>query len=333
MAQEYTFKNPNDVVVSFAEGAAVGTARTNSQAHTLPIVTSYTPPSRAVPLEVKGQRSGTAVQETNQTLHRRDNQLFPFDVTFKGTNASIATACNVMFEDSAGVKALTGAYSFNGIYHGESTTNMTDVVFQNLNGDPTAADVQMMSCIGTSMTISQDIGTEGGDMMINLGLTTGYEPIVSDYGALSSVTDDANGTIYNINTMTEAGQGIDGQSLVITGWSITFNRTIERIGSYVAGDTTNYDPIAIGMSGAMEVTGSITCKADAETHDFENHFYDNSTCIINLQGAGFQFNLPTAKLEPFTYDTGGAAVMQTIPFRGLANSANSAHSIIDITHS
>tara|TARA_Y100001938_G_scaffold28831_2_gene38907 strand:+ start:6412 stop:7443 length:1032 start_codon:yes stop_codon:yes gene_type:complete len=318
---------------------ALGTA--HEDAHTyfdLPVI-SYTMPYNSASLEMSPNRSGVYGQLETQGRHRPDLNTWNFDVSFLGSPNTILANCLWAFGDGASACDLTAAIGIgNGtagdmqMKHGATSTNHSTVVFRNGGTDATAEDLAVRGAVIQSMTLKEDVASNAGQLTVDSTFWTAYPP-TEEANSISVDTVDAAApkSIFNINTGSVAGAiGLGGQDIMPLSWEITISRSIERIGSQ---DYSSFLPYAYAQTGAWEVTGSITCKADDNTYDLIANLKGDSTGI-NLsidEASGFAIDCPDVMIDASTLDNGGAALTHTIPFRALA--ANTTATIISITAS
>jgi len=327
------YQATGDIKVYLGTEATFGTATAaaNGDWFLLP-VTSYTMPEVSSPVEVAAQRSGHYVNTATQAVHRPDQKIYTFDLTLKGTATSILKACQLMFEDGASEADLTGNYAFpkNTYKDGTASTTQMTVLFADAGADATLNDFQCVSCVATGMTIAQDIGSEGGQLTCTVNLMTAYQPThatIGDVTATGGTYTIDSGTPKNIRDLTTTTLG--GETMIVSSWEISLARTIERI-HY--SETTNFKPFGYAMTGAIDVTGSLTVKRDDEVHDLLANFKDGSKVILALaEASNFTIDCPQLILNEASADVGGSYLMETIPFTALATEGTPATTILGIT--
>lgn len=336
MAIETNYQATGDVKVYIGTEVTFGTATVAGTGDWILLpVTSYSIPEISAPIEVAAQRTGKYANFASQAIHRPDQKLYTFDLTFKGTANSILTACKVMFEDGSSECDFTGDYAFpqNTYKDGTASTTQVTVLFENAGADATANDVQAVSCIATGMSITEDIGSESGQLVCTVNMVTGYQPThanIGDVTATSGTYTNDTATPKNIRDLSTAYiNGGAQEDLSVMSWEISLSRTIERI-HY--SETTNYKPFGYAMTGALECTGSINCKRDDSVHDLLAKFKDSANVAINLaEASNFTIDIPKAIINDTSPDSGGSFLTQTIPFTALGTDATSSTSILGIT--
>lgn len=340
MAQETDFILSNSVKCFIKTETTTGDAITSSMKQLQ--TTSINIPEISVPLEYSANRSGAQVALVGQGHHVLGTNMYTFDTTLKGTTAAIKDACGAVFTDTAGgdaSNALNNTYAFPSAKYKNANTsspNTYTVFFQNAGSDTDgAAHIQFAGCIATGMSLSQSIGSESGELSVTINWATGYLPQAVST-SLSSTTADT--TIpKNIRTLDEAACNVDAQEVVIQGYDLNISRTIERIGytnNETDGSADAFEPFGYAMTGAFEVSGSISCVRNSSIHEILNHFRDGSTVAINIiddTANDFTIAIPTAYLGDPSMDVGGAVMMQTLPFTAVgAADITSASPVVTI---
>lgn len=330
MAYDTQFQPSQDIIVYLGVEATFGTATLAGGTWHKPQVTSFSLPESASPVELASQRTGVAVNFSNQVNHRPDTKVYTFDLTLRGTVSSIARACQLMFEDSSSAHALTGAYAFPTTYKdGTSSTSQMTVLFKNggQSDSDSKGDLVCKSCVATGISFTEDTGSEGGDLMVTINLMTAYQPSHSSLTPSSS-TDDT-GSAKNIRSLTNSTT-LATNPLMLYSWELGISRTVERI-SYK--DTTNFDPYGYAMTGAMDVTGSLSAKMDAETYDLISSFHSGTGALNIQESSGFTVSVPLVAINEAAIDGGGSHMIQTLPFIAVGNSTSTSDDIVSITAS
>ena len=295
-------------------------------------VISFSMPYDSTALEVAPDRLGHYAQIESQGRHRRDLNTWTFDVSMMGTENAVLANCHWAFGDGASICSLTPALGMGTgtnhvmqMKHGTGYNNHTSVIFQNGGTDNTADDLVVRGCLVESMTFKQDVGANAGQLTIDTTLWTAYPPTEAASTIALDTSDDD--TPYSIFNLTSAVISLGGQELVCSSWEITISRPLERNGSQ---DYSSYLPFSVGQTGAWEVTGSVTVKADDNTYDLISKMQGDSAGIaLTIAGTGFSFSCPDVMIDAAAIDNGGSALNHTIPFRAFA--ASKTASVIDIT--
>ena len=335
MAQATNYMPSANVSVWFQAEAVVGTEADDAGLKKLQC-TGYTIPEASMPLEYSAQRVGQFTNVESQGHHSQGTKLWTFDTTLKGTVDSINLACLSVFEDGDGNNELGSTYIFPTTGYTVATgsgAKTFDIRFVNAGTKAAAETIECAGCVGTGFTLTEDIGSEGGELTVTINWATGFMPVHSATDITSAAYD--TGTPKNIRSLVAASSEIEsGNDMVIQSWELSSTRTIERV-HY--SDTTdgNYHPFGYAMTGAFEVTGSMTVIRNDDVHDLLAKFHDGNTVDINLaESSGFTVTLNRCFLGESSVDSGGAVLMQTIPFTAVgANDISSASTVLGIAAS
>ena len=132
----------------------------------------------------------------------------------------------------------------------------------------------------------------------------------------------------SIFDLTDAAITLNSQEIVPTSWEITISRPLERVGS--KDTSSNYLPFAYAQTGAWEVTGSLTVKADDNTYDVVAMMQgDSAGSPLTIAGTGLTISCPDVIVENAALDNSCSFLTHTIPFRAFA--ASTTATIISIT--
>ena len=301
---------------------------------------SYTMPYESASLEVAPNRVGHYGQIETQGRHRRDLSTWTMDASFLGTPNVIKAHCLWMWGDGDGTAALTPAIGIgNGaagdmqMNHNATSNNHTTCILRNGGTDATSDDMIIKGLIPTSVTFKQDVGANAGQLTIDTSFFTAYAPTEAANTIAVDTTDTGTPhSIFNLNTGSQAGAiNLGGEDLMPLSWEITVSRTIERVGSQ---NYSTFLPYAYAQTGAWEVTGSITVKADDNTYDLRAATGTpiiGGSAGVNLsidEANNFTIDLPDVMIDAATLDNGGTNLTHTIPFRAFA--ANTTGNILSI---
>ena len=277
--------------------------------------TSFTIPEASVPVEYSAPRNGQFVQTASQGHHAEGTKLWTFDTTLRGTPTSVLLATQAVFEQSSSEATLNNTYEFPtaGYKHGESSAKTFEIRFIEGGADATLHNLVLQGCVGTGFTLTEDIGSEGGELVCTISWATAYYPYYDGEDITSPAYD--TGTPKNIRSLATASCTIDsGNEVVIAGFELSVQRTIERI-HYRDNTSGTYAPFGYAMIGGFEVTGSITAIRNDDIHDLIANFRNSTTVDINIaESSGFALALDKCYINEPTIDNGGAVLMQTIPF-------------------
>ena len=316
MAQATNYFPSQNVSVWYQKETNVGTQPDDAGLKKLQ-TTSFSIPEASVPVEYSAQRAGTFTQTASQGHHAQGTKLWTFDTVLRGTPDSVLLACEAVFEDGSSEAVLNNDYAFPTATYVNGASSAATFEFRWINGGSDAANhnLVMQGCVGTGFTLTEDIGSEGGELVCTINWASGFAPVYSADDISSAAYD--TGTPKNIRSLASGSTGINGgalEELVIQSWELSVNRTIERIHFK---DTTDgsFAPFGYAMTGGFEVTGSITAIRNDDVYDLLAKFYDSNTVDINIaESSNFAIALDKCFLNEPSIDSGGAALMETIPF-------------------
>jgi hypothetical protein len=320
MSQATNYQPTQNIEVFYQKETNVGDQPNDTGLTKLQTV-SFSIPEAGVPVEYSAQRAGAFVQTANQGHHSQGTKMWTFETTLRGTPTSVLLATEAVFEQASSEATLNNTYEFPyANYENEASSAATfEFRFLNAGADSSEADplehMVLQGCVGTGFTLTEDIGSEGGELVCTINWATAFTPKYSG-DAITSNSYDA-GTPKNIRSLDSSATGINGgalEKLVIQSWELSVNRTIERI-HYM--DTTDglYEPFGYAMTGGFEVTGSITAIRNDDIHDLLAKFYDSNTVDINIaESSNFAIALDKCFINEPSIDNGGAVLMETIPF-------------------
>ena len=284
--------------------------------------TSFTIPEGSVPVEYSAQRAGQFVTTASQGHHSEGTKMWTFDTTLRGTPVSVLLATEAIFEDASSEAALNNDYSFpTAAYKHDSTSSPAtfNIRFIDAGADATLHNVVCRGCVGTAFTLTEDIGSEGGELVCTISWATAYRPDNTSAQADDDITSAGydTGTPKNIRSLASGSTGINGgalEELVIQSWELSVTRTLERI-HYADNTSGGFEPFGYAMTGGFEVTGSITAIRNDDVHDLIAKFYDSNTVDINIaESSNFAIALDKCLINEPTIDNGGAVLTETIPF-------------------
>ena len=316
MSQATNYFPSQNVEVFYQKESAVG-VQPNDTGLTKLQTTSFSIPEASVPVEYSAQRAGTFTQTASQGHHAQGTKMWTFDTTLRGTPASVLLATEAVFEQASSEAALNNDYTFPNATYLNGASSASTFEFRWINGgsDATNHNMVMQGCVGTGFTLTEDIGSEGGELVCTINWATGFSPTYSGDAISSNSYDE--GTPKNIRSLAAGSTGINGgalEELVIQSWELSVTRNIERI-HYKDQTDGSFEPFGYAMVGGFEVTGSMTAIRNDDIYDLLAKFYDSNTVDINIaESSGFAIALDKCFLNEPSIDNGGAVLMETIPF-------------------
>jgi len=321
---ESNFQPKGDIQVVVGTGSKnLGTAHVAADTWTKLHVTDYSIEQASAPIDVAPQRSGTYGQTENMGYHRPDTQTYEVSLTMRGTPSAVLTCTNAMFGDGSSPATLTAGDSTGTMKDETANTSAVTLLFENAGSDATNVDVVMKSCFCTGLTLKEDVGTNGGELVVDATFWTAYRPEETTLTPTSPTSDSDNPkNIFDLTTKT-----LDNQPLVLSSWELSISRSLERV-SYK--DTNDYDPFGYVQTSPYEVTGTISAKRDDSIYDLVSGIKgDSSGIALSLtSGADFIVNCPDVMIDNSKPEV-SEYLMQSIPFRAFG--ADESSNIVSIT--
>ena len=327
---ETNFQSRSSISVgigSSGSNVALGTAHANSDTWNFLQVTDFNVVHAGATLDVAPNKSGIFGQLENQGHHRPDTMMYEVTLTMRGTPTAVLKSCLPLFADGLSPAVLTPAGSTGTMKHNADSVNAVTLLFKNGGSDATNISSVLVGCFCTSMTLREDIGTNGGEMVVESTFVTGYRPIENTLAASSETLDtDSPKNIFSLNS-SKITNADGAQSLVLNSWEINITRPLSRVG-YI--NTTDYNPYGYCQTGPYEVTGNLLAKRDDSIEDLAVQLKGDSAgaAIEIAESSDFTISIPDAMIDN-SQPENGEYMMQNIPFRAFA--AHETATIISIT--
>ena len=323
---EVNFQPRGDIKVIMGSGAkALGTAHAADDTWNALQVVDFNIEHASAPIDVAPSRSGVYAQMEKQGHHRPDTQIYEVTLTMRGTPTSVLKSCLSLFSEGSSAAALTGASNTGAMKDAVSNADQVTLLFENAGSDASNVDVVMAGCMATQMVLREDVGTNGGELVVETTFISAYQPVETTLTPSSTPTldEDAPKNIFDLATST-----LDNEALVLNNFEITIARPLARV--HHQGSGAAYKPFGYVQTGPYEVTGSLTAKRDDSIHDLIDHIKGDSAGIaLSLaESSGFTISCPDVMIDNSKPEVSDF-LLQTIPFRAFA--ANEAGSVISIT--
>ena len=328
MALATNFNTDNTVIpVAIGTEVTMGTPTLTAGVWHLAPVTDYTITPIKAPLEVAPQRTNTQTQPESGAIHNRTQQLFEVSLTMRGTAAVIDRICLTLFGDGATPNILLGSSPAQKSYvNGITNAIPVTLLFEGAGDDSTeAAPTSMVytSCMCTGVVLAFGWGTDGGEMSVVATFTTGYTPDTTSSLVAAGSPVDMNGTPFNIKNLTATGQSLGGNDLLMYDFSLSIQRSVERLGWI---DST-YAPSGYKI-GMYEVTGTMNVRKDS-----------NSASVVTNTSTGIALAVTDGTLaisaldvmvEDASIDRGGADWKIPYSYRAFFDDAAQTNPVVSI---
>tara|TARA_Y100001937_G_scaffold73837_1_gene100469 strand:- start:327 stop:1325 length:999 start_codon:yes stop_codon:yes gene_type:complete len=330
MAIKTNFQPRGDIQVLLGSGAkALGTKHSGSDTYHKLQVVDYNIEYASSVVEVAPSRSGIYAQMEKQGHHRPDNQMYEVTLTMRGTPTAVLKSCLSLFSEGSSAASLTGASSTGSMKDNVSNTDAVTLVFQNAGSDTEEStpndDIVMAGCFATQMVMREDVGTNGGELVVETTFVTAYQPAEEALGTISTPTTDeaAAKNIFDLSTVQ-----LDSQDIVLNNFEITIARPLARV--HHQGSGAAFKPFGYVQTGPYEVTGTLTVKRDDAIHDIKDHIKGDSAGIALsiAESSGFTISCPDVMIDNSKPEVSDF-LLQSIPFRAFG--ATESASVISIT--
>lgn len=325
MAKSGTFQTKQNTTVRIVTEAQMGTTPTDSAYLTMPITDFSFSEIKKHSLSVAPPRAGAGAftQSDDMVKWQRHDRMFDVSVTFHATAQSIDRICLALFGDGTTPNALLGSMpSVTAYSHGTSNAVPVTMLFENSAHDGDTVDMYFTSCLCTGLTLSGDIGSNGGVVMGTATFQTAYKPTeaaLSLSGTETTLT--AQTTMFNMHDLQTTK--LDTEDLLLYSFDLNIARPVNRIGF----DSDNsFRPMGYSVGG-YEVTGSLTCKRDGEVDDA----IDNEAGMaLDIDTTVFQISGSKVFVDEAGISFDDDGWKQTIPLRFTYDSAATSNAVVTI---
>ena len=120
----------------------------------------------------------------------------------------------------------------------------------------------MHSSILQNLTLSMDMGTDGGQLHASGQFMSGYAPIIKDSGVTGVATaSDFEKGLFDATTYT-----VGGHTVTCSAFSMTISNPANRVG-WVLDESNHPTTDGYTRAGLFDISGTITVKYTAEMAD------------------------------------------------------------------
>lgn len=320
------FQPRSDIKVAIGSGSAnLGTAHVASDTWDFLQVVDFNIEQASAPVDVAPSRNGIYGQVKNQGHHRPDTQMYEISLTMRGTVTAVTKTCLALFADSGSPLSLTPSVSSGSMVDGASHASAVTLLFENAGAKDNASflDVIIAGCFCTSMVLREDVGTNGGELVVEATFMSAYQPVEGALAPSGGGTLDTGvpKNIFDLNAST-----INSQALIVNNFEISIVRPLERVHFQGA----DFKPFGYVQNGPYEVTGNIVCKRDDAISALATQIKGDSTpvALSIAESSGFAIACDKILIDNSKPEMGDF-MLQTIPFRAFADSESD--NIINIT--
>ena len=265
--------------------------------------------------------SGAFTQSDDMVKWQRHDRMFEISLTFHATAQAIDRVCLALFEDGASPNALTGDMPDTTDFRdGQSNVVPVTLWFENSAHAGEGTDTIFTSCICTGLTLTGDISSNGGVVMATATFSTAYAPTQTTltFTGGTHTLLSAQTTMFNMHDLTV--ETLNEQDLLLYSFELAIARPVNRIGF---DNGSNFKPQGYSLGG-YEVTGSLTCKRDAESLEAIDTDMATPQALALSAGDVFQIDAPKCIIDSAGISMDDDGWKQTIPFRCTYSGATSS---------
>ena len=273
--------------------------------------------------------SGAFTQSDDMVKWQRHDRMFDISLTFHGTKQAIDRVCLALFEDGSSPNALLGSMPDTTDFRdGQSNIVPVTLWFENAAHAGVGTELYFTSCICTGLTLSGDISSNGGVVMCTATFSTAYAPTeaaltIEATSATNTVISDQT-TMFNMHDLTV--ETLNEQDLLLYSFELAIARPVNRIGF---DNGSNFKPQGYSVGG-YEVTGSLTCKRDAESLEAIDTDMATPKALALSAGDVFQIDAPKVIIDSAGISLDDDGWKQTIPLVFTYDSAATSNTIVSI---
>ena len=325
MAKSATFQTKQNVSVRIITEATMGTTPTDTAFVTMTVSYFSFSDIKKHSLSVAPSRTGAGsfTQSDDMVKWQRHDRMFDISLTFHATAQAIDRICLALFGDGSTPNALLGSMpSVTSYSHGSSNAVPVSLSFEGAGHDGGTTDIYFTSCLCTGLTLSGDIGSNGGVVTGTATFQTAYIPTEAALSLSGSETTlSAQATMFNMHDLQTTT--LDGEDLLLYSFELAIARPINRIGF---DSSNNFRPMGYSV-GQYEVTGSLTCKRDGEVDDA----IDNTNGMaLDIDTTVFQVSGTKVFVDEAGISFDDDGWKQTIPLRFTYDSAATSNAVVTI---
>ena len=274
-------------------------------------------------------RSGRRAYEDGDLIRHYGSGVWTWDFDYLVENeVMLQTLLSLV----TGVAATTGAITINAaahdahedLSHGSTTADNVGIILLEAGTSTTGLDSDdqiMHSAVLQNLTLSLDMGTDGGRMHASGQFMSGYKPIIKDSGVTGATTaSDFEKSLFDFTSALTVG----GHAATCKAFTMTFTNPAERIGWQ--GSSAEADGYVRG--GLYDISGSITVKYEATMADALGDWTANPSTGYALalnDGSNFDVSIPSARMTGHNIDFADSGMFVEIPWTATTGAAASGN--------
>ena len=256
--------------------------------------------------------AGAFTQSDDMVKFQRHDRMFDISITFHSTAQAINRVCGALYGDDDGTNTLIGSMpSVTHFKDGVANAVPVTLWFENSSHAGEGTDLFFTSCVCTGLTLTGDIASNGGVVMATATFQTAYQPTESalTFTGGTHTLLSAQQTMFNMHDLTV--ETLNEQDLLLYSFDLNIARPVNRIGF---DNSSNFKPMGYSLGG-YEVTGSLTCKRDAESLEAIDTDMSVPKALALSAGDVFQIDAPKVFIDGAGISMDDDGWKQTIPFR------------------
>ena len=256
---------------------------------------------------------GGMTQSDLMVKQQKHDRMHEISLTFHCSAQMIDRICLALFGDGSTPNVLLGSMPTavqSHVKYGVGNITPVTLWFENAAHAGLGTDLFFTSCMCTSFTMTGDVASNGGVVMGTATFVTGFaatEAALTFTGGTHTLLT-AQTTMFNMHDLTV--ETLNEQDLLLYSFELAIARPVNRIGF---DNSSNFKPQGYALGG-YEVTGSLTCKRDAESLEAIDTDMSSAKALALSAGDVFQIDAPKCMIDASSISFDDDGWKQTIPF-------------------
>jgi len=260
-------------------------------------------------------RSGTRIKQHGDIINHYGSGVWTWDFDWLVDNElGIQNLLDLIYPENANGAASTSGFvipaspGIDEMKHLQTTgrNNVACIIIKNPNDDE---DRFMHSAVLQNLTLSMDVGTNGGLMSASGQFMSGYKPGLGDYDTM--MASPSTTSIFRKGLFDFTAHTFGPDDMSVKAFSLTITNPATRVG--FQGSSGEADGYSRGAN--MEITGNITMKADDNAMENLDLWQANTNVAIELDdGSNWDFSLPECNMSGHAMDMSNEGIFVDIPF-------------------
>jgi len=274
-------------------------------------------------------RSGRRAYEDGDLIRHYGSGTWTWDFDYLvENNLLLETLVSLV----TGVADTTGTITINAavhdaqedMSHGSTTADNVGIILLEAGTSTTGLDSDdqiMHSAVLQNLTLSMDMGTDGGRVHASGQFMSGYKPVIKNSGVTGAATaSDYEKGLFNFTVLT-----VGGHTATVKAFTMTITNPASRLGWQ--GTSAEADGYVRG--GLYDISGSMTVKYDANMADaLSTDWVANPSTGYALalnDGANWDISIPSARMTGHNIDFADEGMFVEIPWTATTGAAASGN--------